>query len=436
MSLLMDALRKAEQAKRQAQGLPPAPPMEPTARMGEPATTPKSPFSPNLPKLPKELAILDDEFSGLTARARPPQQEPAAAAPQTGPQPTAETARQSARNVFAAKQPLARTPSRAPLFYLALGAATLLAVVGVGIYFWKQLQPAGGGLRPGAALQSPPSSPAVSAPPIQTATVPGAAPTPQAYPNPPAPPATPARPAPPASLSVNGAFAPKSVTGPAASDIPTRAQLTSEPPPAAAAQPVIPIRITSSPLRVNSGVAAAYQAFQAGDLKAARSGYEQVLKSEPKNSDALHGLAALSLRQGQVDAAEPYYLRALEADPKDAMAQSGLIDLKGQADPVQAESRLKSLLADQPDAPFLHFSLGNLYARQGRWAEAQQAYFKAWSGDAENPDYLFNLAVSLDQLRQPRLALQYYRNALAAAASRPAAFDRTQVAARVHELQQ
>lgn len=186
---------------------------------------------------------------------------------------------------------------------------------------------------------------------------------------------------------------------------------------------------------MNPQIASAYQAFQAGDLASAERDYRQVLKNEPKNTDALHGLAAISLHKGQPEATEDLYLRILEADPKDNAAQAGLIGLRGQVDPTQSESRLKNLLASQPDSPTLHFALGNLYARQGRWNEAQQAYFRAYTIDGENPDYQFNLAVSLEQLRQPKLALQYYQGALAAATQRPAAFDRNQVAGRVSELQ-
>jgi tetratricopeptide (TPR) repeat protein len=76
-----------------------------------------------------------------------------------------------------------------------------------------------------------------------------------------------------------------------------------------------------------------------------------------------------------------------------------------------------------------------LYAEQGRWGEAQQSFFRAFSADPANPDYLFNLAVSLDQMRQPKTALQYYEKALAAADARPATFERSQVSERVRALQ-
>jgi tetratricopeptide (TPR) repeat protein len=94
----------------------------------------------------------------------------------------------------------------------------------------------------------------------------------------------------------------------------------------------------------------------------------------------------------------------LESDPGDVTAQAALINLRGGGDAGQSESRLKTLLAGQPDSPALHFALGNLYARQGRWSEAQQAYFQAYALEPDNADYLFNVAVSLDHLRQNKLA--------------------------------
>ena len=99
-------------------------------------------------------------------------------------------------------------------------------------------------------------------------------------------------------------------------------------------------------------------------------------------------------------------------------------------------SQIKTALAGQPDSPALHFALGTLLSTQGRWSEAQQAYFNAYSADPENPDFIFNLAVSLDHLRQNKLAIQYYQMALKATSnSRGVAFDPGQARNRLVELQ-
>jgi tetratricopeptide (TPR) repeat protein len=196
-----------------------------------------------------------------------------------------------------------------------------------------------------------------------------------------------------------------------------------------------PIRLSSKPPTTNPPLSRAYESLQAQQLNDAQRDYELVLRGDPHNVDALLGLASIAAqREKPTDAAE-LYARALEADPKDPYALAGLINLRGQGDPGLSESRLKTLLASQPDAPALNFALGNQQARQGRWGDAQQAYFRACTGEPANADYLYNLAVSLDHLRHRPLAAQYYRSALNAAEGRASAFDKSQVNARLLDLQ-
>lgn len=196
-----------------------------------------------------------------------------------------------------------------------------------------------------------------------------------------------------------------------------------------------PIRVTREPLRVDPAINRGFEAFNRGELTMAQLEYERARKTDPRNPDILHGLAAIALRQGRYDQAEAYYRQVLESDPQDSVALAALLNQRGQMDPGATESRLKSLAASQPDLAAPHFSLGNLYARQARWADAQQAYFRAYSAEPDNPDILYNLAISLEHLRQNKLAAQYYAQAIAAATNRPAGFDRAQAAARLKSLQ-
>jgi len=400
----MDALKKAEEAKRQSEARRVEPhdaaATTPAATAGQPVIGQKG-----LPELPSSLELLDTEFPAPEP-ATPPPAAPAAPPPRGG---NVQRERAAAQNLFEAKQARTRSP-----FPLIVGLASVAAVTAIGGYFWWQMQPRGG-----LAVNTAAPRPAATAAPIAIA--------------PATPPAAPLQ---PATTAANAAAAPTPRAEPVAAvrgdSAPALRAAPAEAPADAAASP---IRITRATLRVDPTLAHAYQALSAGDLATARGDYERALKADRKSTDALHGLAAVSLRQGRPADAEHYYLRALEADPRDAVAQAGLVGLRGQGDPVQAESRLKNLLGGQPDSPVLHFALGNLYAAQGRWNEAQQSYFRAYTGDGENPDYLFNLAVSLEQLRQPRLALQYYQGALAAAAGRSAGFDKDVVAGRIRELQ-
>lgn len=162
---------------------------------------------------------------------------------------------------------------------------------------------------------------------------------------------------------------------------------------------------------VDPTLMAAYEALEAGDYPRAKMLYNEVVRTEPRNIDALLGLGAIALKENRPDDAGRYFSRVLEAEPRNSHAQAGLITLIGGADPLAAESRLKLLLAREPSA-FVYFTLGNLYAEQGKWPGAQQAYFQAVQLQPDNPDYTFNLAVGLEHLGQPRLALDHYRKAL------------------------
>ena len=97
---------------------------------------------------------------------------------------------------------------------------------------------------------------------------------------------------------------------------------------------------------------------------------------------------------------------------------------------------MKFELARAPDSAPLRFALGNQLANQGRWDEAQQAYFDAFSADAGNADYAYNLAVSLDQLNQSKQAAAYYRKALDLAKGRKASFRSSDISTRLTELGQ
>lgn len=414
----MDALRRAEEAKRLA--ATPASRSEPVA--GElsldPLETTPAPADTPLPPLSRHLDAIDADLAAAAkASSSPRRAPPSPGVPaDNGGREAAE--RRAARNVFAAKPVPA---SRAPLWlFLGLLGLATLAIVG---YFWWQLQLVGR-----SSLSQP-----VTPLPTVGLTPP---PVPQADPTPPLPPAAlAAAPVVPPALPADASRSPQPASAAVASA--RRAERAfREPASVPPAEAAGVFRLHDSRARPAQTIEHAYDALQGNRLDEARSGYEQVLRGDPRNADALLGLAVIATRQGHSERAQQIYLRVLEVNPGDVTAQAALINLRGQSDSGQSESRLKTLLASQPESPGLHFALGNLYARQGRWGEAQQAYFQAYALEPENADTLFNIAVSLDHLRQSKLAAQYYRMALNAAETRRSAFDQNAVGKRLLELQQ
>ena len=161
-----------------------------------------------------------------------------------------------------------------------------------------------------------------------------------------------------------------------------------------------------------------WSAYQNKDYKSSRRAYENVLENEPDNHDALLGIAAVSLQQDDADTARDIYIRLLERDPRDPHAHAGLANIAQIGGSSLSESKLKQLIEFRPDDSHLQFALGNLYVQKQSWPEAQQAFFNAWKADNSNPDYAYNLAVSLDQLGKHKEAKVYYEESLKLAAGK------------------
>lgn len=180
----------------------------------------------------------------------------------------------------------------------------------------------------------------------------------------------------------------------------------------------------------------AYRAFQRGDELAAYQNYQSVLQQLPSNRDALLGLAAIATQRGQVQQAFQYYQKILAIYPEDSVAMTALVGLTGQQSPERAEAQLQSLLKTTPSA-YVYYALGTLYTRQNRWQQAQQAFFDAWRLDKTQADYAYNLAVSLEYLKQSSAALPYYQQALQLLQQNPnnrARFNPQQVQQRIQQL--
>lgn len=432
MSLLLEALKKAEKAKEDAQRRARG---EGELRVeGDVAPASAKPVltRPELPDIRQPLEILSDDIAlkqperqpAPAIERTPPPQEQAAKKPETQ---AAE--RSTAKKVFEAKfkEPNPRLP-----FYITMGLLGAFALGTVG-YFWYQLRP------PPALVNTSPPKTGNEAPPA-VAEAKGATPVaaaPAAIPGLPTAAATPpaqaaAAPPPPEPKAVE--------TKPAPKPAPRLAQalgVAAVPaaPTAAPAQREASVSTSRPALQVHPKVDSGYSAYLAGDLATARADYQQALREDGGNRDALLGLAAIDVRTGRHEAAEATYLRLLQVDPTDAHAQAGVIALRSaRLDPLTTESRVKSMLAADPGANVLHFTLGNQLAQQGRWAEAQQEYFKAFAAEPDNADFAYNLAVSLDHLRQPKLALEYYRRALVLADKRGASFDPAAARTRAAQL--
>ncbi len=164
---------------------------------------------------------------------------------------------------------------------------------------------------------------------------------------------------------------------------------------------------------VSSHIDRGYVAYQQGNMSLAKQHYNAALTADPYHRDALLGAAAVAVANGNYQAAVKYYQRQLDREPQDDFAHAGLLSIASREGATPGLlSEVNILLQEKPSAAHLHFLKGALFAKQQRWPAAQEAFFRAWSIDSERADYTYNLAISLDHLRQYQEALRFYRQTL------------------------
>ena len=179
----------------------------------------------------------------------------------------------------------------------------------------------------------------------------------------------------------------------------------------------------------------AYTSYQEGKDDLALLKYNQVLENDPGNRNALLARAAINVQGNNIDLAIHDYQTLLIANPKDSLAMSSMAAIANYS-PQQAESMLKLMILDEPDSPYLNFALGNAYGAQNRWQEAQGQYFAALENNPGNPNYAYNLAVSLEHIEKPDVAIRYYQRALDNYNNGLATFNRDVVDQRLEMLRQ
>lgn len=351
---------------------------------------------------------------------------------------------QAAQVVFQAKSAAAANEprSRGMLVGTMVGGILIL-VIAAGAYVWHTIRT----LTPQPIAQVRPRPPAAQAP------LPGAPPAADAAPAfVPAEPGATRMPSPTPPAAPANAVSRAPAASDAASATPPRtpaAQLAVvEPPkppgdPARALEQVLrdaalapPLRLERSaePPKVPRDIGAGYESLARGDLAAARRSYQAALATDPGSIDALLGMATVEAQSGNRTAAAYNYRRVLEADSRNVTALAGLAALADYSRPEALEAQLREDLSRNPDSAPLRFALGNLYASQSRWTEAQAEFFESYRLDPGVADVLYNLAVSLDHLGQPRLAAEFYARALDASRRQATQFDPAPVARRLAEL--
>jgi tetratricopeptide (TPR) repeat protein len=188
------------------------------------------------------------------------------------------------------------------------------------------------------------------------------------------------------------------------------------------------------PDRTGELIKSAYAAYVAGNYNDARQAYLGILRDMPDNRNALLGMAAIAQRAEGPDQGARIWMQVLAKYPGDPVATAALINLMANQDYTGSTRTIGKLLQEYPHAAFLYFSLGNLHASAFRWPEAQRAFAEASRLEGDNPDYAYNLAVTLEHVGDHRGALGYYKTAADLAQNKPVNFDISVVMSRITAL--
>jgi len=201
------------------------------------------------------------------------------------------------------------------------------------------------------------------------------------------------------------------------------------------AQPAMSIQKTHKSDPVGEKLDAAWLAYESARYDEAGKLYRDILTVEDNNRDAMLGLGAIAVIKKNNIQARNIYSLLLEQDPRDPIATAAMASLNNSESSLKNdEEYLLSMLQKNPDTPHLNFALGNNYAQQNKWKPAQQYYFNAWQQDNKNADYIFNLAVSMDQLNKEQQALNFYKDSLLKSENKQVSFSREAVQKRIQEI--
>jgi tetratricopeptide (TPR) repeat protein len=199
------------------------------------------------------------------------------------------------------------------------------------------------------------------------------------------------------------------------------------------AKPVIVARKAS-----DNPLDSAYAALTEGRFDDAAAAYRLALEKNTSERDALLGLAYIAHRQGNSEEAKAHYQQVLRVDPGQVDALAGLLSLAADGDVAGAASRARDMAERSPQSAVALASLGGILVREGRIAEAQQAFFRALALEPESALHAYNLAVALDRMHKYAQAQTYYQRAISLAekssAAEISAFPRQQARQRLEQL--
>lgn len=177
----------------------------------------------------------------------------------------------------------------------------------------------------------------------------------------------------------------------------------------------ISIKVRRPGLDTNYELNSAYNSLMGGDTQRAIQTYKNILSTEPRNQDALFGLAATYHRLGMETEARPFYAALLKINPNHREALNNFLVLVSTESPADALPELERLEIRNPDFSPIPAQIAIVYDKLGYPAQARDKMLRAIDLAPENLTYKYNLAVMLDRQKQYGDAVALYKLLIQAA---------------------
>lgn len=160
-------------------------------------------------------------------------------------------------------------------------------------------------------------------------------------------------------------------------------------------------------------VSAGLKLFMAGDTASAAARFENALKLQPTQPDALHLLGVIAFQAGDPEKALPLIQAALAVQPAYADAESNLgAVLMAMGRWADAESAQRRAIALNPKPAAYHFNLGNILAAQKKLKDAIPAYSAALERQPVYAEAWNNLGTVHRDLEDAHSAFKCYKKAV------------------------
>jgi tetratricopeptide (TPR) repeat protein len=174
----------------------------------------------------------------------------------------------------------------------------------------------------------------------------------------------------------------------------------------------LPLAVRIAELQNDKAVLLTARARQSATDEAAAA-YEELLKLEPRNAEALAALAEHKLRRGEVEAAEPLIARALALRPREAALHAAAGEAHHRRRRMaEAEAAYRRALELEPLNLFAHVRLSELLRETDRAADAEAAARAALEIDDEAPAAHVVLGMAQRALGRAKKARESFERAL------------------------